>query len=47
MNDLILNEQMQKDLYNFCMEMPTKFGLPIIEILQKLTVEQNKSEQTN
>jgi len=35
-----LNEQSIKDIENFCLEMPTKFGLPIIQYLQKLATEQ-------
>ena len=36
-----LNEAAIKDLENFCLEMPTKYGLPIIQYLQKLASEQN------
>jgi hypothetical protein len=38
---IILNEQAIKDVEHFCLEMPTKFGLPIIQYLQKLASEQN------
>lgn len=38
---IILNDTEIKDIENFCLEMPTKFGLPIIQYLQKLATEQN------
>ena len=36
-----LNDTEIKDIENFCLEMPTKYGLPIIQYLQKLATEQN------
>ena len=38
---IILNDTEIKDIENFCLEMPTKYGLPIIQYLQKLATEQN------
>lgn len=38
---ITLNENSIKELELHCMEMPTKFGLPIIQMLQKLAQEQN------
>jgi len=38
---ITLNDTEIKDIENFCLEMPTKFGLPIIQYLQKLATEQN------
>ena len=38
---ITLNDTEIKDIENFCLEMPTKYGLPIIQYLQKLASEQN------
>lgn len=38
---ITLNDTEIKDIENFCLEMPTKYGLPIIQYLQKLATEQN------
>ena len=36
-----LNDTEIKDIENFCLEMPTKYGLPIIQYLQELASKQN------
>lgn len=38
---ITLNEQQIKELEAFLQEMPTKFGLPILQFLGKLNAEQN------
>jgi len=39
---ITLNEETIRLIDSYCMEMPTKYGLPIIQILQKLANEQNE-----
>ena len=44
---IILNDTEIKDIENFCLEMPTKYGLPIIQYLQKLATDQNPIQDEN
>jgi len=44
---ITLNDTEIKDIENFCLEMPTKYGLPIIQYLQKLASEQNPVIEDN
>jgi hypothetical protein len=41
MKELILSEENLKELDGFIQEMPTKYGLPLLKIFQKIAEEQN------
>jgi hypothetical protein len=44
---ITLNDTEIKDIENFCLEMPTKYGLPIIQYLQELASKQNPIQDEN
>jgi hypothetical protein len=41
MKQLILSEQQVMELRNYLMEQPTKMALPVLQMLEKLFIEQN------
>jgi len=41
-----LSEENVKELEAFIQEMPTKFGLPLLQYLQKLAEEQNTNAES-
>jgi hypothetical protein len=42
---ITLNETQVKELEAFIQEMPTKFGLPLLEFFSKLAKEQKSNEE--
>ena len=42
--NITLNEEQVKQLDAYFQEMPTKYGLPLIQFLSKLAQEQNPEE---
>lgn len=42
--NITLNEEQVKQLDAYFQEMPTKYGLPLIQFLSKLAQEQNPQE---
>jgi len=46
MKEIILKEEDIKFLESFLQEMPLKYGLPIVNLLNKVASEAQKSEQT-
>jgi len=42
--NILLNEEQVKQLDAYFQEMPTKYGLPLIQFLSKLAQEQNPEE---
>lgn len=43
---ITLNEQQLKDLEAFINQMPTMYGLPLLQYLGKINAEQNPQPQT-
>lgn len=41
---ITLNETQVKELETFIQEMPTKFGLPLLNFLNKIAQEQNSAK---
>ena len=42
---LTLNEQQLTELNQFCQELPTKYGVPLLQWFKKIQEEQNPNEQ--
>ena len=42
---ITLNETQLKELEAFIQEMPTKFGLPLLNFLNKIAQEQNSAKE--
>lgn len=43
---VVLNTEKLQELENLVGDIPTRFGLPILDFLKKLYFEQNKTTQT-
>lgn len=42
---ITLNEQQLAELNQFCQELPTKYGVPLIQWFKQIQDEQNKTEE--
>ena len=43
---ITLNEQQLTELNQFCQELPTKYGVPLLQWFKQIQDEQNKKEET-
>lgn len=43
---ITLNEQQLTELNQFCQELPTKYGVPLLQWFKQIQDEQNKKQET-
>jgi hypothetical protein len=44
---ITLNEQQLAELDKFCQELPTKYGVPLIQWIKQIQEEQKKKDEEN
>jgi hypothetical protein len=43
---ITLNEEQLNELNQFCQELPTKYGVPLLQWFKKIQDEQNQKEES-